>query len=116
MPPPKDVIKTVKEIKALGINCKKFDPMLTYFETFYIGKLVKNSETTRKVPVYPIKRWNVFSRVKEGKARTNNSQEVWHKLFAYDAKVHPSFNKLVENFRLEQQHTEVVIAQIQAGN
>ncbi len=21
-------------IKALGINCKKFDPMFTYFETF----------------------------------------------------------------------------------
>jgi hypothetical protein len=72
LPPPKDVIKAFKEIKALGINCKKFDPMLTYFETFYIGKLVKKSETTRKVPVYPIKRRNVFSRVKEGKARTNN--------------------------------------------
>jgi hypothetical protein len=101
--PPKDVIKVFKEIKVLGFNCEKFDPMLTYFETFYIGKLVKISEITRKVPenagMFFIKRWNVFSRVKEGKAQTNNSQEVWHKLFAYDAKVHPSFNKLVENFR-----------------
>ena len=114
--PPKDVIKAFKEIKALGTSCKKFDPMFTYFETFYIGKLVRKSETMRKVPVYPIKRWNVFSRVRDGKARTNNSQEVWHKIFSYDAKVHPFFNKFVENFRLEQQHTEVFIAQIQAGN
>ena len=111
--PPNDVINAFKEIKKLACNCNKFEPMLAYFETYYIGKLV--NKTLRKIPVYPILRWNVVSRVKEGKARTNNSQECWHKLFAFDAKVHPTFNKIVENFRLEQKHTDVTIAQIQAG-
>ena len=114
--PPKDVIKAFKEIKTLSDTCRKFEPMLTYFENFYIGKLVRNQQKIRKVPVYPINRWNVVSRVKEGKARTNNTQESWHKIFAFDAQVHPTFNKLVENFRLEQKQTDVIVAQIQSGD
>ena len=53
--------------------------------------------------------------MKEAKGRTNNSQDCWHKLFAFDAKVHPTLNKLIENFRLEQNLTEVFVAQIQSG-
>ena len=75
---PKDVVKAFKLIKSLGASCRKFDPMFTYFEKFYIGKLVKNSETIRQIPVYPIKRWNVVARVEQDKARTNNSLESWH--------------------------------------
>ena len=61
--PPKDVIKAFKEIKALGTMCKKFEPIFTYFESFYIGKLVRNSQTIRKVPIYPINKWNGRSNV-----------------------------------------------------
>jgi hypothetical protein len=75
-----------------------------------------NIVTKRQVPVYPIKRWNVVQRVIEDKARTNNSQESWHKCFAGDAKIHPTFNKLVDHFRLEQKHTENIYSQILSGD
>ena len=59
--PPTDIVKAFKQIKSFGFfsNCKKFEPMFTYFETFYIGKLIKNSETVRNIPPYPVKRCNV---------------------------------------------------------
>lgn len=113
--PPKDVVKAFKQIKTHGDSCNKFQTMFTYFENNYIGKLVKNSSTIRKVPPYPIVRWNVHSRVLQNKARTNNSQESWHRVFAEDAHVHPTFNKLIEHFRLEQKNTDVIVSQIQSG-
>jgi hypothetical protein len=60
------VIKAFKEIRSFGSTCKKFDSMFVYFEKFYIGKIVKNT-TKRRVPVYPIQRWNVVQRVLEDK-------------------------------------------------
>ena len=113
---PKDVFKAFKLIKSLGAFYRKFDPMYTYFENFYIGKLVKNSETIRQIPVYFIKRWNVIARVEQDKARTNNSLESWHFVFSMYAKSHPTFNKLVEQFRLEQKNTDVVYAQLKSGD
>ena len=114
--PSKDVVKAFKEIVALGNDCRKFQPMFTYFERFYIGKLVKNSQSLRHVPTYPIQRWNLVSKILQDKARTNNALESWHKLFSSDAKTHPTFNKLVEHFRLEQKHSDVIYSQIRSGN
>ena len=37
-------------------------------------------------------------------------------MFAWDAKIHPTFTKLVEQFRVEQQNTEVILAQIKSGD
>jgi hypothetical protein len=89
--------------------------MFNYFETTYIGKLVKSNTTVRKIPPYPIVRWNVYLRVVQKKARTNNSQESWHRVFAEDAHAHPTMNKLIEHFRLEQKNTQVIVSQIQSG-
>ena len=36
-------------------------------------------------------------------------------MFAEDAHVHPTFNKLIEHFRLEQKNTDVIVSQIQSG-
>ena len=86
--------------------------MLVYFEKFYIGKLVRGSDTMRRVPVYPIKMWNVVNRIKSNKDKTNNSLESWQKVFSFDALVHPTFNKLLENFRIEQKHRHVICQQL----
>ena len=92
----------------------EFEPILVYFEDNYIGKPI--NETTRKAPLFPIELWNVNKRVIEDLPRTNNPIESWHKQFEMDCKKHPSFNKLVEQFRLEQNNTEVLHAQIEAGD
>jgi hypothetical protein len=62
-------------------KCAKIEQMLAYFEKFYIGK-------TRRVPLYPIKMWNVVNRVKSNKDKTKNSLESWHKVFSFDALIH----------------------------
>ena len=109
-----DVIPAFKKIKkfAADSKCTKFEPMLVYFEKFYIGKLVRGSDTVRRVPVYPIKMWNVVNRIKSNKDKSNNSLESWHKVFSFDALVHPTFNKLLENFRIEQKHRHVICQQL----
>ncbi len=66
------------------------------------------------MPVYPIQRWNVVQLVLGDKDRSNNSQESWHKCFASDAKVQTTFNKLVDQFRLEQKHTEIIHSKLLA--
>jgi putative heme degradation protein len=90
--------------------------MLTYFEKVYIGKCAKNNPSVRKIPVYPIPRWNVVARIEKDKGKTNNSLESWHGVFSMDAKSHPTFTKLVDHFRAEQNNTEVILAQIRSGD
>ena len=46
--------------------------------------------------------------------RTNNSLESWHKVFELTCKKHPTVNKLIEHFRIEQQNTDILYDQIQA--
>ena len=46
-----------------------------YFEDNYIGKKLTNG--TRRIPLFPIRLWNVFARVQDQQARTNNSVEGW---------------------------------------
>ena len=76
------------------------------------GKLKNNNdstvESTAKCEVKTKK-------VLQDKPRTNNSQESWHKGFADAANSHPTFNKLLDHFRLEQKHTEILCTQIRSG-
>ena len=67
--PLKDSIKAFKKIKEYGENSDKFQPMFTYFERIYIGKLVKDSSTIRKMPICPIKSWNVMGRLEKNKGK-----------------------------------------------
>jgi hypothetical protein len=91
--PAKAVIKAFKKIQQIAETCTKFNPMLVYLN---IGKLIRGSTTVRKLTMYPIKQWNVVSRILNDKAKTNNSLESWHKAFACDAYVHPTVTKLVK--------------------
>ncbi len=63
-----------------------FQPMLTYFVTYWIGKPVRNKPGMRKVPSFPIPTWNFYTRQLRDEAKTNNSIEAWH---VYD---HPTLN------------------------
>ena len=78
--PPKDVLKGFNIIEKE--SPKAFQPVLTWLENNYIGKLKKNSRTERVEPRFPIKIWNLHERVKKGLPTTNNGVEVWHNAFA----------------------------------
>ena len=44
-----------------------------YYEVDYIGKRL--ADQSRRVPAFPIRIWNMHTRVSSGLARTNNSIE-----------------------------------------
>ena len=50
-----------------------------YFEKIYIGKVLP--DLTRRVPLFPIRIWNLHTRVNNRLSRTNNNVEGWHNAF-----------------------------------
>ena len=72
-----------------------------YFEDTYIGRILSNS--TRRIPQFPIRIWNQYTRVNLDTARTNNCVEGWHNGFQSGIScAHPSFTKLLHLLQLEQ--------------
>jgi hypothetical protein len=67
---------------------------MDYLEEYYIGLLKPGSKTTRKVPFFPPKTWNVYTRCLEKKPRTQNNQEAWHGVFATNIVAHPDCDKV----------------------
>ena len=65
-----------------------------YFEYTHIGRLFLNR--SRRTPPYPIRLWNLYTRVNLEVARTNNSVEGWHSGFQSGIScTHPSFTRLI---------------------
>ena len=56
------------------------------------------------------------NRVNDSLPRTNNPVEAWHQSFQQTVDCHhPSVYKLVDHFRKEQDHVEIMIERIRAG-
>ena len=70
----------------------------------------------RKIPRYSIRMWSVHQRVVDKNTRVNNSVEAWHKVFENDARKHPTVNKIIQQFLLEEKLTRIQIEQIRSGD
>lgn len=92
-----------------------FKPLNDFFEEYYIGKLVNNSNSMRVKPNFPKELWNVYERTLEGIPRTNNSLKSWHKQFA-QSMTHPDVNDLVNKFREEQHSMELSYKQLKSSD
>ena len=112
--PSSEVIKCFKLI--VSNSAEDFLVILKYFENYYIGKPKRNSNGIRAVPPFPINVWNCYLRVLNDEARTNNSLESWHNVFATDVGDHPTVNKAIEQFRLKQKNTEILYKQLLSGD
>jgi hypothetical protein len=112
--PPKHIVHAFNEIKSIAHD--EFKQILEYFETYYIGEPNSKNSKSRKAPMFSIDLWNVYKRVAEDLPRTNNPVEVWHKVFELSCQKHSTVNKLIEQFRLEQNNTDVIIDQINSGD
>jgi hypothetical protein len=112
--PKNDVVFAFKELSKTVPA--QFQCMLDYLEEFYIGKLIGKSKNNRQEPLFPIAIWNVHDRVMNDTHRTNNSLESWHKQFEADLDMkHPTINRLIEAFRIEQRNTEINYIQLTGG-
>ena len=85
-----------------------------YFENNYIGRKLPNG--SRRAPLYPIRLWNMFTRVGNNQARTNNYVEGWHNAFQTIVSVsHPTLSKLLTVLQREQSLQEATLAKWEAG-
>ena len=85
-----------------------------YFEKTYIGRVLP--DLSRRTPMFPIRIWNIYSRVNSRLARTNNNVEGWHNAFKSTVvSSHPSFCKLSLFLQREQSLQEAVLAKWEAG-
>ena len=85
-----------------------------YFEDTYIGRLLPNH--TRRKPPFPIRLWNLYTRVNLEVARTNNSVEGWQNGFQSGISYpHPSFTKLLRYLQLEQSLQEAMLTKWESG-
>ena len=85
-----------------------------YFENTYIGRKLPNG--SRRTPIYPIRLWNMFTRVGNHQARTNNNVEGWHNAFQTSVSgSHPTIGKLLTMLQREQTLQEVTVAKWEAG-
>jgi len=91
--PIEDVISTFELLKKKIPEDQAIKDFFEYFEKYYIGEQVeirprgrnaasKPSTFIRKEPPFPVKLWNVNSRVDSLLPRTNNFVEAWHNSFS----------------------------------
>ncbi|CAF0752698.1 unnamed protein product [Brachionus calyciflorus] len=111
--PPKSVIFGFDSIRSIAPA--EFNPILEYFEKYYIGLPLPNDKSKRNMPNFPIKMWNVYKRVIKDLPRTNNNIEAWHKALAQDIESHPTLIKLISHLKKEQKLAEKLIDEIHGG-
>jgi hypothetical protein len=95
--------------KHAETNCTSFLIFLDYVEVNYIGKGSKRAR-------FEINTWNVHHRVILGLPRTSNKLERFNKEFNSDAgDYHQATHDIINQLRLEQGHTELIIVRIKHG-
>lgn len=110
--PVDDVTEAFEELQVITMN--ELVPVLQYFESTYIGRIVNGA---RRRPLFPIEQWNVFDRVNGGLPRTNNAVEGWHRAFQQSVGCHhPTTYNLISVFRSEQDAVEQNIERLNLGD
>lgn len=98
----------ISEFPQSALNVAK------YFEDNYIGKLLPDQ--TRRIPLFPIRIWNMFERVHGQLSRTNNAVEGWHNAFQSSIGCsHPNINKFFKYLQREQSLQEANLIKWETG-
>jgi len=95
-------------------NENMLTPLITYFETTWIGILDRRGR--RRQPQYPIEIWNCSERLESDLPRTNNSIEGWHN--AFSALINckkPVIWKFISALQRDESLTKVIKEQLIAG-
>ncbi len=92
---------------------ENFQEVADYFEDTYVGPW---RGSRRVKPKFELKEWNLYERVLNHEARTNNALEGWNGNFNKFVSVkHPSIPKLIQKFKEEQKNAEINVERIMAG-
>ena len=110
--PPTDVVAAFEEIEdeIEGMDEEiELRQLLDYFEDTYIGR--RDRRGRRRSPLFPLETWSVHQAVLDGRHRTQNRIEGWHRALQsnFDG-VHPSVFRFFRGLQREEglQHSEVI--------
>jgi hypothetical protein len=94
---------------------EEFQPILDYFEKYYLGLKKDPNSKLRIKPTYPPLFWNVYDRVECKAARSNNQIEAWHKHFNGSINSYPTISKFIANLKEEMLTYEGTLSQVGMG-
>ena len=96
-------------------------PVAEHLDYHYIrGKPLRNAnrhgQVRRARPLFDIEDWNHYHDIKTGCPKTNNIVEGWNNRLSHVVgPSYPSFARFIRCLKLEQKHSEAVIAQALSG-
>lgn len=121
--PEEDVVQQFEALKEFEFFKQKIEgktevdiavqKLLMYMETTWIGRKLRR---TVKPGTFALNLWNVYQLTLDLFPRTNNAVEAWHNVIAqFIGIAHPNIFNFINNIKLEQDATEVLITQIMSG-
>lgn len=95
---------------------QEFAVIADYFEKVYVRGIPARGRRRAVKPRYHPRKWNQYTAVIQGTARTNNASEGWHnRLNRLVGKCHPSFYTFLQELQKEQADVEYIIREIGLG-
>ncbi|CAF1440348.1 unnamed protein product [Adineta ricciae] len=93
---------------------ERYDDILDYFESTYIGKL--RSNRIRRKPLFDISFWRMHNRTKQSSMRTNNCAEAYHRRINSTFQcAHPTLWLFVQKIIDEEKVVHADLVHINAG-
>lgn len=113
--PPSDVVNVFEQLIENPDFPQDALPLANYFEDTYIGRL--RGRLGRQRPLFSIDMWNMYNRTLQGKSRTNNSVEGWHRGFQLSAGASfPNIYKFINFVKQDILLRNFEIVQLQSGH
>ena len=114
--PPADVVNGFLKVKLFcSKNCPELMKFLDYVEGYFIGEHDEKTKIKKKT-FFSILTWNLHHRILKNKPRTNNKVERFNQKIQKDnGDHHLNTINMIEALRLEQVHTESIMAKIEIG-
>jgi hypothetical protein len=112
--PPHRVVDAFEELVENENFPEEALPIASYFEDTYVGKRIRRG---RRQPLFGHETWNMYQRTVEGRHRTNNDIEGWHRGFQETcATVYPNIYRFIESLKKQQGIHNYEITHLIAGN
>ena len=87
---------------------------LCYVENTYIGKPIRQQDARRQ-PMYSVEMWNIFNRILEDKATTNNPVESWNSRWNRSMGTNHNIWRVIQGFKTEDSLARQKLAEMVTG-
>jgi hypothetical protein len=115
--PEEDVIDAFDTLREAADD--RLQPVFDHLEDYYLRGRVRRGRGRRQqrsAPMFPPSTWNCYERAVEGRPRTTNTCEAWHRrLNTIVGKHHPSLFVLLDQLQEEVGEVDVEVMRAEGG-